>query len=230
MTKYKHIFFDLDRTLWDFERNTEQTFRDLYKSYELSAIIPDFSSFYTTYNETNLLLWQQYLDGKLKKEVLRTLRFQMTLEKCGLNDPVLAEKMGMDYILMSPLKTELFPDTLETLEILKKKYQLHIITNGFNEVQFVKIRNCGLEPFFTSVVTSERAGFQKPRKEIFDIAIKGVNARKKESIMVGDDFEIDILGAKEAGIDQVWFNPHGKESDFQPTFEVKRIRELQDIL
>lgn len=229
MTKYKHIFFDLDRTLWDFEKNTEETFRDLYESYGLASKIPHFQDFFSSYNEINHVLWQDYLDGKLKKEILRTLRFQMTLEKFGLNDPSLAEKMGMDYIQLSPLKTALFSDTIKTLEYLKPNYRMHIITNGFNEVQFVKIRNCGLEPFFTSVITSERAGYQKPRKEIFDIAIKGVNARKKDSIMVGDDFEIDILGAKEAGIDQIWFNPYGKKADIQPTFEVRTIRELQDI-
>ncbi len=230
MPDYKHIFFDLDRTLWDFEANTLETFRDLYVSYNLSAYFSDYQSFHDSYTEINRVLWQEYLDGKLKKEVLRTLRFHITLEKNGLDNMKLAEKIGMDYIALSPQKTILFPYTIETLEYLKKKYRLHIITNGFNEVQFVKIKNCGLEPYFTSVITSEKAGYQKPRKEIFDYSLKMVNARKKESLMVGDDYEIDIAGAMNAGIDQVYFNPARLPFPKKPTHEISSLRELCDIL
>lgn len=230
MSHYKHIFFDLDRTLWDFETNTLKTFRDIYEKYDLTKYFTDYHSFHKSYTEINQVLWQQYLDGKLKKETLRTLRFQLTLEKNGLDNIVLAEKIGLDYITLSPHKTVLFPYTLETLQYLKNKYQLHIITNGFNEVQFVKIKNCGLEPFFASVVTSEKAGYQKPRKEIFEYSLKSVNAKKNESIMVGDDFEIDIIGAKNAGIDQVYFNPSRIAQEEKATFEIYSLKELQKIL
>jgi putative hydrolase of the HAD superfamily len=230
MSQYKHIFFDLDRTLWDFETNTLETFRDIFEKYKLSEYFSNYIDFHQIYTEINQVLWQNYLDGKLKKEILRTLRFQMTLERNGLNNFKLAEKIGLDYITMSPLKTALFPNTIETLERLKKKYQLHIITNGFNEVQFVKIKNCGLEPFFTSVVTSEKAGFQKPRREIFDYALNSVNAKKKESLMVGDDYEIDIAGARNAGIDQVYFNPAHLPMDKKPTYEIHDLKDLQKIL
>lgn len=230
MPQYKHIFFDLDRTLWDFETNTLETFRDIFEKYKLSEYFSNYIDFHDIYTEINQVLWQNYLDGKLKKEVLRTIRFQMTLEKNGLNNFKLAEKIGLDYITMSPLKTALFPNTIETLEYLQKKYQLHIITNGFNEVQFVKIKNCGLESFFASVVTSEKAGFQKPRREIFDYALKSVHAKKKESLMVGDDYEIDIAGARNAGIDQVYFNPARLPMDKKSTYKIHDLKELQEIL
>jgi putative hydrolase of the HAD superfamily len=230
MPQYKHIFFDLDRTLWDFETNTLETFRDIFEKYKLSEYFPNYIDFHEIYTEINQVLWQNYLDGKLKKEILRTLRFQMTLEKNGLNNFELAEKIGLDYITMSPLKTALFPNTIETLEYLQKKYQLHIITNGFNEVQFVKIKNCGLEPFFTSVVTSEKAGFQKPRREIFDYSLNSVHAKKKESLMIGDDYEIDITGAQNAGIDQVYFNPANLPMNKKSTYEIHDLKELQEIL
>lgn len=230
MPDYKHIFFDLDRTLWDFEANTLETFRDLFIRYNLSGYFANYQSFHDSYTEINQVLWQEYLDGKLKKEVLRTLRFHMTLEKNGLDNPELAEKIGMDYITLSPQKTLLFPHTIETLDYLKKKYHLHIITNGFNEVQFVKIKNCGLEPYITAVITSEKAGYQKPRKEIFEYSLKVVNARKKESIMVGDDFVIDIEGAMNAGIDQMYFNPAQLACSKKPTYEIKSLKEMCDIL
>jgi putative hydrolase of the HAD superfamily len=230
MPSYKHIFFDLDRTLWDFEANTLETFREIYQKYNLSGYFTDYQSFHDKYTEINHVLWQDYLDGKLKKEILRTLRFQQTLERNGLDDKELAEKIGLDYIALSPMKTILFPHTIETLQYLKSKYELHIITNGFNEVQFVKLQNCGLEPYFTAVVTSEKAGYQKPRKEIFEYSLKRVNAKKKESIMIGDDYEIDIVGARNAGIDQVFFNPNHLKTSESATYEIHSLRELQTIL
>ncbi len=228
--KYRHIYFDLDRTLWDFESNAEETFQEIFEKYELDRIFPDFDTFHESYKKHNQRLWKAYRDGKLKKQILRNKRFELTLEEYGNTDTVLAEKIGDDYITISPTKTRLFPGAKETLEYLNQKYNLYIITNGFNEVQFTKIQNCGIRDFFSAVFTSEDAGAQKPHKKIFQHALKNVNAKKSESIMIGDDLESDIQGALNFGMDQIFFNPQGKSHDTKPSFEIRQLPEIKSIL
>lgn len=228
--KYKHVYFDLDRTLWDFESNAEETFEEIYDKYKLDTIFPKFDSFHETYKKHNQRLWKAYRDGKLKKAILRNKRFELTLEEYGNTDPSLAKKIGDDYITLSPTKTRLFPGAQEILEYLYQKYNLYIITNGFNEVQFAKLKNCGIDNYFKSVFTSEDAGAQKPHKEIFQHALKNVNAKKSESIMIGDDLESDIQGAMNFGLDQIFFNPNGNPHALKPSYEIRQLEEIKTIL
>ncbi|MEA3316871.1 MAG: HAD-IA family hydrolase, partial [Bacteroidota bacterium] len=154
----------------------------------------------------------------------------LTLEEYGIKNDELAQKIGDDYITISPTKMKLFPHTHETLKYLNEKYNLYIITNGFNEVQFVKMKNCGLEDYFDKIFTSENAGAQKPNMKIFEFALNSVNAKKKESIMIGDDLESDILGAKKYGLDQIFFNVVGREHNEDITYEINSLKKLQEIL
>ena len=230
MKKYKHLFFDLDRTLWDYETNLFEVLQEIYSKYNLKQYNIEFENFIKEFYRYNELLWAKYRHGKIKKEDLRELRFYLNLKKLGLENNDLAKKISVDYIEISPNKTNLFPEVIETLEYLKKQYRLHIITYGFNEVQYKKLRNSGIKHFFEKIVTSDNAGSQKPNMKIFEYALTSVNARKNESLMIGDDWDVDIIGAKMYGIDQVYFNPEGKKNEGFATYEITGIGELKKIL
>ncbi|MBN2612585.1 MAG: YjjG family noncanonical pyrimidine nucleotidase [Bacteroidales bacterium] len=229
MKVYKHIYFDLDKTLWDFEANVKEAFREIFDIYRLWDRFPDLENFvkvYTTYNE---FLWEKYRNGKIKKNLLRTERFRLTLNQHGINDPALTEKISAAYLEITPQKPVLVENAIEVLSFLKPKYRLYILTNGFPEVQQSKIQNSGLGPFFDKVITPEHAGWHKPDRRIFGYALKTVNAKKDESIMVGDDLGTDIIGAKNFGIDQVFFNVSGISHNIAVTFEIRQFKELMDI-
>lgn len=228
--KYKHLFFDIDRTLWDYETNAAEILNELFYKYSLNETSINVDDFVKEFNRCNDLMWKKYNRGMIKKETLRDRRFYMTLRKFKIKDKNLALKLSKEYIEKSPDKTNLFPEVTETLEYLKKHYRLHIITNGFDEVQFKKLKNCGIKDFFEKVVTSDNAGYTKPDVRIFQYAITSVNAKKTESLMIGDNWEIDILGAKAYGIDQVYFNPVRKKHKDKATFEITGIGELKGIL
>ncbi len=230
MHKYKHLFFDLDRTLWDFESNSIETFRDIFGRHDLARVFPDFEVFIKTYKRHNEILWAKYRTGEIKKEQLRNDRFLLTLKEFGVDDMNLAVKMGDDYITISPTKRRVFPGTHEILNYLKDRYRLYIITNGFSEVQSVKLKNCDLEKYFDGVVTSEMAGVQKPHREIFHYAVTRVNAKKDSCLMIGDDPDTDIIGAKNFGMDQVYFNSMNKGCSVEPTYAINSLLELKDIL
>jgi putative hydrolase of the HAD superfamily len=228
--QYKHIYFDLDRTIWDFDQNAQDTFHDIYNKYELESIFSNYDNFYNTYVHHNEILWKMYRDGKIEKKLLSYKRFAITLEEFGVNNEELAKRIAQDYITISPTKKRLFPFAHETLEYLQKKYKLYIITNGFNEVQFTKLKNSKLDQYFSKVFTSEDAGAQKPNSIIFENALNTVNAIKEESVMIGDDLEADILGARNFGLDQIFFNPFKKVHNEEITHEIETLKDLQEIL
>ena len=230
MNKYKHLFFDLDRTLWDFEVNSVKTLKSIFAKRNLEQIFPDFDAFIKTYKIHNEALWDLYKLRKIKKAELRDQRFLLTLQDFGIDDPVLAEHIGDDYIEISPTQTGLFPDTIEVLDYLSSKYKLYIITNGFVEVQYKKLKYSGLDKYFDRVTTSEEAKASKPKPEIFRAALSAANAKKSESIMIGDDLANDILGAKKFGIDQIFFNPNSNQHQEETTHEISELKELMALL
>ncbi len=227
---YKHIFFDLDRTLWDFDQNMTDALRDIFFDFNLDSVFPDINTFIATFTKNNDYLWEKYRLGELKKDILRFKRFDMTLRDYGVNEPLIAKKIGDEYIRITPLKTALVPNAREVLEYLKPKYKLHIITNGFDEVQFPKLQKCHIAEYFDKVVTSETSGYHKPCPEAFGYALSSVNARKEESVMVGDDLEIDIAGAKKFGMDQIFFNRHSLAHKIKATHEILNLLEIKKIL
>ncbi len=227
---YRSVFFDLDNTLWDFTSNSSAAFGILYKKYgfdEKGISLEDLLSVYHHYND---LMWEEYRQGRIEKELLRWKRFFLTLQELGLPDEQLARKMDEDYINTSRQMTDLVEGTKEILDYLKEKYTLYLLTNGFNEVQFTKIRNSGLEPYFRKVITSEMAGALKPHPRFFEYALQQTGTHAGNSIMIGDDAETDIRGAMAAGIDTVLFNPRGKAHETYPTYEIRKLEELKMFL
>lgn len=231
MKHYKHLFFDLDRTLWDFETNSDETLNEILIKYNLAAKgITSLQVFKEKYSGINTMLWSLYLNGKIIKEKLNLQRFNLTLEAFGIKDTQLANAIADDYVEMSPLKTNLFPHAMEMLEYLHGQYKLHIITNGFDEVQFKKLERTGMGRYFDQVITSEEAGAMKPKEKIFHFALNKASAKACESLMIGDEIEIDLLGAKAVGLDQMYVNHHGKIHAESFTFEVQSLSEIVDIL
>jgi putative hydrolase of the HAD superfamily len=230
MSFYQHIFFDLDGTLWDFEGNSRETQKELFKVFRLEKYCNKFENFNRIYQKYNDQVWSDYRKGRISKEKLKWYRFYLTLKDCGLCDKVLAKKLDVFYLNEAPKKKKLIPGTMELLAYLSETYELHILTNGFNEVQFIKMENSGLNSFFQSVITSEDAGALKPNLLIFQYALKKTGAKQKKSLMVGDIFEVDIIGAKNAGIDQAFFNPEEDNVPEPVTYEIARLEELIGIL
>lgn len=231
MNKYKHIFLDLDRTLWDFEKSATQTFEEIYEKHQLQKLgISSVEVFTATYKKHNDILWAMYRDGEIIKEVLSVKRWFLTMEEFGIVDGELAALIAEDYIALSPLKVNLFPYTHEILSYLKEKYTLHLITNGFEEVQHIKIDASDLRKYFTEIITSEMAACKKPNPRIFEFAMDKAGAIAEESVMIGDDLRVDILGAKGVGIDQIFVNYESEPHSEEISFEVNSLKKIEEIL
>ena len=234
--KYKHLFFDLDHTLWDFEANARATLSHLYEELKLQERgVHDFELFYKNYLVHNEKLWERYRNGYIKQEELRVKRMWLALLDFKIADDKLAAAMNTRFLDLLPTRTLLFPYTKELLHYLAdKKYELHLITNGFEKTQHSKLLYSGLNVFFNHVITSEGSNSLKPKKEIFEYAFNKTGARPEESIMIGDTIEVDILGAMNAGIDQVHVNHLTKEpivvmDKKLPTYTVYSLKELEGI-
>ena len=229
--KYKHIFFDLDHTLWDFERNAEETKREMFEILNLKDRgIDNYEIFRAEYIGINQALWALYRENKIEKDELNFRRFYDTLCLFGIDDIKLGEAMAEAFIEGITTKTYLFPFTRELLDYLFPKYPLHIITNGFDEVQFGKLKNSDLGKYFTQIITSEEAGSKKPDPEIFHFALQKAGADAAESLMIGDDLEVDMAGARQLGIDQIYVNHDRKIHDEPVTMEVFSLDEIWGIL
>ena len=229
--QYKHLFFDLDHTLWDFEANSRQTLKELHASLGLAERgVSDFDAFHKCYIVHNDKLWERYRNGYIKVDELRWKRMWLTLLDFRIGDEVLAREMDRQFLDALPTRNILFPYTIEILEYLKGKgYRMHLITNGFEKTQHSKLKNAGLTGYFGEVVTSEGSNSLKPHKEIFEYAFRKAGADPSESIMLGDSIEVDIQGAINAGIDQVYINHLGVEPVIKPTYMVNSLKELEDI-
>jgi len=229
--KYQHLFFDLDHTLWDFEANARSTLLVLYDELQLKDRgVNDFELFYTNYLLHNEKLWDRYRKGYVKQEELRVKRMWLSLLDFKIADDDLSKRMSNRFLELLPTRTILFPHTIEILQYLTdKKYQLHLITNGFESIQHSKLRNSGLTGFFKEIITSEGSNSLKPHKAIFEYAFQKANANPSNSIMLGDTLEVDIQGAMNAGMDQVFVNYNRIRADIRPTYTVNSLIELEKI-
>ena len=232
MKKYEHIFFDLDHTLWDFETNAKQTLTALYESNELQLKgVPSFEEFFERYSYHNHRLWDRYTKGFIKQDELRWKRMWLALLDFKIADESLSKAMSVEYLEILPHKKNVFPYTYEILEYLKsKQYKMHLITNGFESVQFNKIKNANLTHFFTQVITSEASGSLKPNKEIFEYALKAANAEVQTSIMIGDNEAADIQGAINANMDSIFVNHLKIQRTVPATHTITHLKELESIL
>ncbi|MBL4710752.1 MAG: YjjG family noncanonical pyrimidine nucleotidase [Flavobacteriales bacterium] len=230
MKKYKHLFFDLDRTLWDFDRNSEEAICDLFNKHGLQLKLKvKFDVFYKEYKGKNHELWSVYRMGQITKDELRLQRFHHTFREFSYNDPVFALKFNDDYVALCSSKSNLMPYALEILDYLKPNYTMHIITNGFVEAQQVKIDKSGLDYYFNEVVVSDGLGYKKPDRRIFDYAMRVAGAKVDESIMIGDDYGPDIMGAKAVGMDQVFLTKKAEKNQGS-TFVIHSLLDLKKIL
>lgn len=230
MKRYKHIFFDLDRTLWDFDKAAIEKYNYIYNKYKLIDFgVTSASEFSKVFRKHNEILWALYRKGEIIKEKLSKIRFEYTLKDFGIKNSYMAVNMADDYLKINPDKIFLFPYTIEILEFLHSDYNLHLITNGFEEVQTTKIQYAGLKKYFNTFTTSEEAGVKKPDPGIFYYSLEKASARIEDSIMVGDDLDVDISGARNIGIDQVYFNFQKLSHNDKVTYEINDLSELKKI-
>jgi putative hydrolase of the HAD superfamily len=229
-SRYRHVFFDLDETLWDFKRNSMETLHDLLSEhqFEKRGIVHD--EFIRRYHHHNDHYWGLYRSGGISRQELRTRRWTTTLREFDIQDEALAMQLSEKYLELLPGKRNLFGDALQVLDYLRPRYSLHIITNGFEEVQYRKIETSGIAWYFTHIITSERAGSQKPQPEIFHFALDLAGASIRNSIFIGDSIEADILGAKAVGMDHVLFNPERRPHTEKVEHEIFSLSELLHLL
>jgi putative hydrolase of the HAD superfamily len=228
---YQHLFFDLDHTLWDYDRNVTESLSELYESYQLQEMgIPTFETFFEAFHQINFQLWDWYNVGKIDKHDLRTTRFPRIFTHAGADPAAIPSEFEEDFMHRTSSKPHVFPYSKEILTYLKGKYRIHVITNGFNESQTKKMVSSGLDGFFELIVTSETTGHKKPDPRIFYYAIEQLRTSAEYCLMIGDNPNSDILGAQNASIDQVFFNPEGKTIELKPTYTISHLRELEDLL
>ena len=229
---YQHLFFDLDHTLWDFETNSRETLQELFLTNRLhETVTPDFGLFFEHYTFHNKKLWDRYHHGFITQQELKWKRMWHTLLEFKTGDEKLSRQLSEEFLQLLPTKARLFPYTIEILGYLtNKNYTLHLITNGFENVQWRKLETSRIGHYFSSVITSELACCLKPQKEIFDFAITRAGCCYQESIMLGDNLDADIEGAMKAGMDTVFVNHIREETTLKPTYTIYHLKELEEIL
>ena len=231
MPSYKHLFFDLDHTLWDFDANAKETLVEIYAFFQLEVKgIHPFIDFYKYYLHHNEILWDRYHKGFISSEELKWKRMWRTMLEFKMGSEQLAKDMSAKFLEILPTKKILFPHAIEILEYLVARgYTLHLITNGFERTQWSKLNNSGLSKYFTHMITSETSNSLKPKKEIFEYALNKAGATLTESIMLGDNLDADIQGAINAGMDSVFVNHLKAGTDVKPTYIIHHLKELEQI-
>lgn len=230
MKKYKGILFDLDHTLWDYDANATETLEALFRRHLGAYPAIEFSDFEKHFFAINTRLWAAYDRGLIGRDVIRDQRFGQVLQKVGVSDHELARQLSNDYLREAPTKKRLLPHALDAVTYLSGRYPLAIVTNGFEAVQQAKMRAAGLQPYFKAMVTSETAACKKPEAAIFELALSRIGCQASEVLMVGDNLLTDMAGARQAGIDQVYYNPAGLPHCTTPTYEIRHLAELKTFL
>ena len=228
---YKHIFLDFDDTIYDTHGNADIALQELYQHFSLGNYFDSFETFSKIYWKRNVEVWAMYSRGEMAKSELIVERFLTPLRTVGIDDSNYALTLNKWFLERTSEKSNLVNGAREILDYLKSRYSIHILSNGFTEVQHKKIRNAGVEQYFDSVILSEDVGCNKPDPKIFSYALEKTGAAIEETIMIGDNFDTDILGAKRSNINQIYFNPNKiTERDFEPTHEVFDLMEIKNIL
>lgn len=229
--KYKHLFFDLDHTLWDFDRNSAECIAELFDTFRLADVgIASSEEFSRHFIIINRKLWSDYDKNLIEHNYIRQHRFPMVFKSLGVDENAIQADLNAEYLRLLPCKPHLLESAREILDYLHGRYIMHIITNGFAEIQAVKMASSEIAHYFTHVITSENAKAKKPESVVFQYAIKLSGTTAAESLMIGDNYEADILGAKRAGIDTVFYNPPGIVVNDKPTYDIRHWNELTAIL
>lgn len=216
---YKSIFIDLDDTIWAFSENARDTFQDMYDKYHFDRYFHSFEHFYTLYNKRNLELWDDYGDKKITKDELNDQRFSYPLQQVGVSDKRLVKAYSDNFFAEIMYKKKLMPHVREALEYLAPKYNLYILSNGFRELQEQKMRSAGVEGYFKKVILSEDIGVHKPYPEIFYFAMSATQSELCTSLMIGDNWTNDVVGAQRVGMGNIYYNIKGESCfPFKPSF------------
>ncbi|MGA0557322.1 YjjG family noncanonical pyrimidine nucleotidase [Larkinella sp. VNQ87] len=229
---YKHLFFDLDHTLWDFDRNSMESICELYERFRLVELgIESAEVFNHHFITINRQLWSDYDNNRLSHSDIRYKRFRMVMEAIGVLDHSVCDEMNEAYLQLLPRKSHLMESAVEVLDYLKDRYVLHIITNGFDEIQALKMASSGLTDYFHHVITNNKAEAKKPDPRIFEFALNVSGASVQGSLMIGDNYDADVRGAQNAGMDVVYYNVANLPIDGPaPTYEIRHLKELIAIL
>lgn len=231
MQKYKNLFIDLDDTLYDFSAASRESFKESYDLLHYERFFDSFDHYMSIYLPYNLELWKLYGDGKITKEELNSRRYAHPLESVGVYDQPLADRFCRESLLRIPTKKYIIPGAIELLKYLRPNYRMFILSNGFKELQSHKMRTAGMTGYFDALILSEDIGINKPRPELFRYALEKTSSALEESIMIGDMFETDIIGAANIGMEQIFFNPKRlTQLPFAPTYEVNNLLEIKGIL
>ncbi|GAA4849158.1 YjjG family noncanonical pyrimidine nucleotidase [Algivirga pacifica] len=228
-TDFKHLFFDLDHTLWDFEKSSAETLEELYDRYQIGSLSSrniQKLDFIAAFRVVNRKLWQQYDRGKVDREKIRSERFPMIFAELGIPAVVCPADMGEVYLSICPTKPYLMAEALSTLQRLNEHYELHILTNGFKDVQHIKMRSANIYHFFKQIITSECTGHKKPNIQIFQYAMEQAKTSPEHSVMIGDNPRADIQGGKAAGMYTVFYNPDRIAHGIHPHLEINSLGEL----
>lgn len=228
---YKNLFFDLDDTLWAFSWNARDTYEEMYWKYGYDRFFDSFEHYYELYNRRNLQLWTEYANGQVTKQELNRQRYLYPLEAVGAGDAALAKAYEKDALATIPTKSRLMPHAREVLEYLAPKYNLYILSNGFQELQSHKMHSSGIDKYFKKIILSDDIGILKPWPEIFHFALSATQSELRHSLMIGDSWENDITGAAGVGMHQVFYNVSGIiQLPFTPTYEITDLKELINLL
>ena len=229
-SKYKAIFFDLDHTLWDFDTNSKLTLTNLFEKYvsPISTAKPD--QFIRLFKKINDDLWDAYNKGRIDMDVIRDSRFVEIFRLLEIDNELLARQVSAEYLFTCPRQPNLIPNTIQILDYLAPHYKLHILTNGFEDVQSIKLEKSGISSYFHTVITSESAGHKKPSLEFFEHALSHTGIEAHETVMIGDNLKTDIAGANKAFIDTVYFNPGNNVRPHKANYVIKNLMDLTKIL
>ncbi|MBO7240771.1 MAG: YjjG family noncanonical pyrimidine nucleotidase [Bacteroidaceae bacterium] len=231
MTKYRNLFIDLDDTVYDFSAASRESFLETYEQLHYERFFDSFEHYMSIYEPYNLELWRIYGEGKITKEELNRRRYSHPLEIVGVHDQQLADTFCREALGRIPTKGNLVPGAIELLEYLRPKYRMYILSNGFKELQSRKMQTAGIDKYFDAVILSEDIGVNKPDRRLYEHALDTTSSKPEESLMIGDMFDTDIVGAANSGIDSIYFNPKGKTGHpFAPTYEVKKLLDIKEIL
>ena len=231
MQRYKNLFIDLDDTIYDFSSASREAFMETYELLHYDRFFDSFNHYYSIYEPYNLELWHIYGEGKITKEELNKRRYSYPLEVVGIKDQELADTFCREALGRIPTKNRLIDGAIELLEYLRPKYNMYILSNGFKELQSHKMRTAGIDKYFDALILSEDIGVNKPNRELYEYALEKTGSKLEESIMIGDMFDTDIVGAANIGMKQIYFNPKKKESHtFAPTYMVTELLQIKDIL
>ena len=234
MSQYRNIFIDLDDTIWDFTANSHIALEVMYCDLDIAKIYPDYVAFCTAYYAKNSELWALYHHGHIDKDFLIVERYAHLLREIGYNDPdnALASRMNQYYLDTLALQTQLVPHAIELLDYLKEKgYNLYIISNGFIEVQHRKLHSAGRAHYFERMVLSDEIGINKPDRRLFDYALQVTDSLAEETLIIGDNYDADILGAMHAGWGQIYFDRyHRGITAEEPQYTVHSLNEVCLVL